>query len=62
MMNYSIQYGEMCKFDINKIRFPNNIGIKIKEMRILKLHILTTTNISFGTKRKFKIKRMIRYS
>ena len=31
-------------------------------MRRLKSHIPTTTNISFGTKRKFKIKRTIRYS
>ena len=43
-------------------RFPNNIGIKIKEMRRLKLHIPTTTNISFGTEMKFKIKRMIEYT
>ena len=41
-------------------RFPNNIGIKIKEMRRLKLHI--PTNISFGTEMKFKIKRMIEYT
>ena len=31
-------------------------------MRRLKLHIRTTTNISFGTEMKFKIKRTIRYS
>ena len=45
---------------IKNRRFPNNIGIKIKEMRRLKLHI--PTNISFGTEMKFKIKRTIRYS
>ena len=39
-------------------RFPNNIGIKIKEMRRLKLHI--PINISFGTEIKFKIKRTIK--
>ena len=47
---------------LNNRRFPNNIGIKIKEMRRIKLHIPTTTNISFGTEMKFKIKRTIRYS
>ena len=41
-------------------RFLNNIGIKIKEMRRLKLHI--PINISFGTEMKFKIGRMIRYT
>ena len=40
--------------------FRNNIRIKIKEMRRLKLHI--PTNISFGTELKFKIGRMIRYT
>ena len=40
--------------------FPNNIRIKIKEMRRLKLHI--PINISFGTEMKFKIGRMIRYT
>ena len=45
---------------IKNRRFPNNIGIKIKEMRRLKLHI--PTNISFGTEMKFKIGRMIRYT
>ena len=38
----------------------NNIRIKFKGMRRLKLHILT--NISFGTEMKFKIGRMIRYT
>ena len=40
--------------------FRNNIRIKIKEMRRLKLHI--PTNISFGTELKFKIGRMIKYT
>ena len=40
--------------------FRNNIKIKIKGMRRLKLHILT--NISFGTEMKFKIGRMIKYT
>ena len=38
--------------------FRNNIRIKIKEIRRLKLHI--PINISFGTEMKFKIRRMIR--
>ena len=38
----------------------NNIRIKIKEMRRLKLHI--PTNISFGTEMKFKIERTIKYT
>ena len=40
--------------------FRNNIRIKIKEIRRLKLHI--PTNISFGTEMKFKIGRMIEYT
>ena len=40
--------------------FRNNIRIKTREMRSLKLHI--PTNISFGTEMKFKIGRMIRYT
>ena len=38
----------------------NNIRIKTREVRRLKLHI--PTNISFGTEMKFKIKRMIEYT
>ena len=40
--------------------FRNNIKIKTREMRRLKLHI--PTNISFGTEMKFKIKRTIKYT
>ena len=40
--------------------FRNNIRIKTREVRRLKLHI--PTNISFGTEMKFKIKRMIEYT
>ena len=40
--------------------FRNNIRIKIKLIRRLKLHI--PTNISFGTEMKFKIGRMIKYT
>ena len=45
---------------IRNRRFPNNIGIKVKEMRRLKLHI--PTNISFGAEMKIKIGRMIKYT
>ena len=47
---------KLLKFRI----FRNNIRIKIKEMRRLELHI--STNISFGTKMKFKIGWMIKYT
>ena len=40
--------------------FRNNIRIKIKEIRRLKLHI--PINISFGTEMKSKIGRMIKYT
>ena len=40
--------------------FQNNIRIKTREVRRLKLHI--PTNISFGTEMKFKIGRMIKYT
>ena len=40
--------------------FRNNIRIKIKEIRRLKLHI--PTNISLGTEMKSKIGRMIKHT
>ena len=40
--------------------FRNNIRIKTREVRRLKLHI--PTNISFGTEMKFKIGKMIKYT
>ena len=56
---YNTEKCENLTFVKNR-RFANNIGIKIKEMRRLKLHI--PTNISFGAEMKFKIRRMIKYT